>query len=233
MNQKKILLLIVLAGLIGAYFAFDLGQYLSLESMKAHQDQLVAYKDANPLPTALAFFAVYVAVTALSLPGAAVMSLVIGGVFGLLWGTILVSFASTLGATLAFIIARLLLKDMVQKKFGDKLKQINEGVEKDGAFYLFGLRLVPLFPFFVINLVMALTPIRTWTYVWVSQLGMLAGTLVFVNAGTQLAQIESISGILSPNLIMSFVLLGLFPIIAKKLLAQIKKRFDKKSSDPT
>ncbi|MCB1831170.1 MAG: FAD-dependent oxidoreductase, partial [Gammaproteobacteria bacterium] len=171
-----------------------------------------------------AFFLVYVLVTALSLPGAAIMTLAVGAIFGLLVGTVLVSFASTIGATLAFIIARFLLRDAVEAKFGDKLGAINRGIAKDGAFYLFGLRLVPLFPFFVINLAMGLTSIRTWTFAWVSQVGMLLGTIVYVNAGTQLARIDSLSGILSPGLIFSFVLLGVFPLIAKKILAGIKAK---------
>ncbi len=224
MNHKRLFLLLLIAGLIGAYFLFDMGQYLSLEAIKDHQGRLIAFKEANPLAAGAVFFLIYVAVTALSLPGAAVMTLVVGGVFGLWWGLLIVSFASSIGATLAFLIARFLLRDTVQSRFGDRLRAINRGVERDGAFYLFGLRLVPLFPFFVINLVMGLTPIRTWTFYWVSQLGMLAGTLVYVNAGTQLGQIETLSGILSPGLILSFVLLGIFPLMAKKLLAIIKRR---------
>jgi pyruvate/2-oxoglutarate dehydrogenase complex dihydrolipoamide dehydrogenase (E3) component/uncharacterized membrane protein YdjX (TVP38/TMEM64 family) len=224
MSRNRLITLIIIAALVGAFFVFDLGQYLTLEYMKAKQAELESFRQQNPLGTAAVFFGVYVVVTALSLPGAAVMTLVIGAVFGLLWGTILVSFASTLGATLAFLIARFLLRDAVQDRFGDKLAPINAGIEKDGAFYLFGLRLVPLFPFFVIHLVMGLTPIRTWTYAWISQVGMLAGTLVYVNAGTQLARIDSLSGILSPQLLASFVLLGLFPLIAKKILAVVKAR---------
>jgi pyruvate/2-oxoglutarate dehydrogenase complex dihydrolipoamide dehydrogenase (E3) component/uncharacterized membrane protein YdjX (TVP38/TMEM64 family) len=200
------------------------GSYLTLENLKARQAELQAWREAAPWQSALIVFATYVVVTGLSLPGATIMTLAIGAVFGLVTGTILVSFASTLGATLAFLLARFLFRDTVQARFGDKLKAINEGVEKDGAFYLFGLRLVPLFPFFVINLVMGLTPMRTWTYAWVSQVGMLAGTIVYVNAGTQLGQIDSLSGILSPGLLFSFVLLGLFPLIAKKALNLIKAR---------
>ncbi|MET0094394.1 MAG: FAD-dependent oxidoreductase, partial [Sedimenticola sp.] len=192
--------------------------------MKAKQAELEGFRQENPFGTAAAFFLVYVAVTALSLPGATVMTLVVGAVFGLFWGFVMVSFASTLGATLAFLVARFLLHDAVQDRFGDKLRAINDGVRKDGAFYLFGLRLVPIFPFFVINLVMGLTPMRTWTYAWVSQVGMLAGTLVYVNAGTQLGKLETLSGILSPNLLISFALLGVFPLIAKKVLQVIKAR---------
>ncbi|MCP3867960.1 MAG: FAD-dependent oxidoreductase [Gammaproteobacteria bacterium] len=224
MDKRKGILLLAVALLVTAFFVFDVGNYLTLANLKAQQAGLDAWREANPWLSILVFFCVYVLVTALSLPGAAIMTLAIGAVFGLVTGTILVSFASTLGATLAFVIARFLLRDSVQSKFGDKLQAINEGVEKDGAFYLFGLRLVPLFPFFVINLAMGLTTIRTWTFAWVSQVGMLAGTLVYVNAGTQLAGIESLSGIVSPGLILSFVLLGVFPLIAKKILAGIKAR---------
>ena len=224
MNLRKGVLLLVVAVLIASFFLFDVGSFLTLENLKAQQAELDSWREQNPQLSLLVFFLVYVVVTALSLPGAAVMTLAIGAIFGFVTGTILVSFASTIGATLAFVIARFLLRDTVQARFGDKLKAINQGVEKDGAFYLFGLRLVPLFPFFVINLVMGLTPIRTWTFAWVSQVGMFAGTLVYVNAGTQLAKIDSLSGILSPGLIISFVLLGVFPLIAKKILAGIKAR---------
>ncbi|MBL3527041.1 MAG: FAD-dependent oxidoreductase [gamma proteobacterium endosymbiont of Lamellibrachia anaximandri] len=224
MNRQKGLLLLVLLGLVGAFFYFDLTQYLTLEYLQAQRDALIEWRRSEPLFAAALFFVVYVLVTALSLPGATVMTLAVGAVFGLFWGLLLVSFASTIGATLAFVIARFLLRDTVQSRFGDRLKSINAGIEKDGAFYLFTLRLVPLFPFFVINLVMGLTPIKTWTFYWISQVGMLAGTVVYVNAGTQLAGLDSLSGILSPGLIGSFVLLGLFPLLAKKFVALVKAR---------
>ncbi|WP_020410635.1 dihydrolipoyl dehydrogenase [Hahella ganghwensis] len=224
MNQKKTGLLIIVAALIGSFFIFDLGQYLSLDYFESQRNQILSYTAANPFKAAALYFVIYVLVTGLSLPGAAVMTLIGGAVFGLFEGTILVSFASTLGATTAFVVSRLLLKDWVQGKFGDSLKAINKGVEREGAFYLFGLRLVPLFPFFVINLVMGLTPLKTRTFFWVSQLGMLPGTIVYVNAGTQLGQIESTAGILSPGLIGSFILLGIFPIIAKRIMDFIKLR---------
>lgn len=224
MDIRKGMVLGAIVVLIAAFFLFDVGSYLTLENLKAQQQSLAEWRQANPWQSAAIFFLVYVLVTALSLPGAAIMTLAIGAIFGLLAGTILVSFASTIGATLAFIIARFLLRDSVQARFGDWLGPINRGIEKDGAFYLFGLRLVPLFPFFVINLVMGLTSIRTFTFAWVSQVGMLLGTIVYVNAGTQLAAIDSLSGILSPGLIFSFVLLGVFPLIAKKILAAIKVR---------
>ena len=214
--HKRAPLILIITLLIGSYFLFDLGRFLSLEFMQAQRAGLADYFQTNPLSMALGFFLAYVAVTGLSLPGAAILTLVAGAIFGVFWGTIIVSFASTLGATLAFLLSRFLLRDWVQKKFGNRLKAINAGIEKDGSFYLFGLRLVPLFPFFVINLVMGLTSMRTLTYAWVSQIGMLAGTVVYVNAGTQLGQLESLSGIASPGLLGSFVLLGLFPLIARR-----------------
>ncbi|MEJ1296147.1 MAG: FAD-dependent oxidoreductase [Candidatus Sedimenticola sp. (ex Thyasira tokunagai)] len=224
MDYRKAILFTLIVALIASFFLFDLGSYLTLENIKSQQAELTNWKEMNPWLSAFIVFVVYVVVTALSLPGAAVMSLAIGAIFGLATGLVLVSFASTIGATFAFIISRLLLRDMVQSRFSDKLQSINAGIEKDGAFYLFGLRLVPLFPFFIINLVMGLTPIRTWTFAWVSQVGMLLGTAVFINAGTELAKLDSLSGILSPSLIFSFILLGVFPLMAKKLLAVVKAR---------
>ena len=224
MKNNKISLVVIIAVLIAAYFAFDLGQYFNIEYFKSQQAEIEAYYSENPLLTVALFFIIYVVVTGLSLPGAAIMTLVAGAIFGLFAGVIIVSFASTLGATIAFLVSRYLLRDSVQRQFGDKLKTINEGIEKDGAFYLFTLRLVPAFPFFVINLLMGLTPIRTTTYFLVSQIGMFAGTIVFVNAGTQIAQIDSLSGILSPGLLISFVLLGIFPLLAKKIVSVIQAR---------
>ncbi|MFC1747358.1 FAD-dependent oxidoreductase [Pseudomonadota bacterium] len=222
MKKSKIVLFGVIAALIASYFIFDLGQYFSLDYFKSQQAEIESYYHQNPVLTAVIFFTIYVAVTGLSLPGAAIMTLVAGAIFGVLWGTVIVSFASTLGATIAFLVSRYLLQDSIQQRFGDKLKTINDGIEKDGAFYLFTLRLVPAFPFFMINLVMGLTRINTLTFFIVSQVGMLAGTVVFVNAGTQIAKIESLSGILSPSLLISFALLGIFPLIAKKVVAMIK-----------
>lgn len=224
MKKSKLLLLAVVVALLGSFFYFDLGQYLNLEYLKSQQAALNTYYLENAALTIAVFFIVYVAVTALSLPGAALMTLLAGAIFGVVSGTVIVSFASSIGATLAFLASRFLLRDWVQSKFGDKLTAINSGVEKEGAFYLFTLRLVPAFPFFMINLVMGLTPIKTITYYLVSQVGMLAGTIVFVNAGTQLAKIDSLSGILSPALLGSFVLLGIFPIIAKKIIGFIKMK---------
>ena len=224
MNPRKLWLLLALGLLVGAFFVFDLGRFFSLDYFKSQQAAIETWRAAHPGLTAGLFFAGYVAVTGLSLPGAAVMTLVAGAIFGLLWGTVIVSFASTLGATLAFLAARFVLRDWVQGQFGEKLKAINAGMAKEGGFYLFTLRLIPIFPFFIINLVMGLTPIRTWTFYWVSQVGMLAGTLVYVNAGTQLAKIDSLQGILSPGLLASFALLGVFPLIAKKIVAVVKAR---------
>ena len=224
MNKKKLGLVVLLLVLVASYFIFDLGRFFSLDYFKSQQAAIEAYRSENPGTAAGVFFAIYVAVTALSVPGAAVLTLIAGAVFGLWWGVLIVSFASSIGATLAFLVSRFLLRDWVQSRFGDRLKAINKGVEREGGFYLFTLRLVPAFPFFVINLVMGLTPIRATTFYWVSQIGMLAGTFVYVNAGTQLGQIESLGGILSPGLIGSFVLLGVFPLIAKRIVAVVKGR---------
>ena len=222
--MKKILILAVLAALVAAYFIFDLGQYLTLEGIKMLVGEWEAFYAANPVIVLAGFFAIYVLVTAASLPGAAIMTLAAGALFGLVTGTVLVSFASTMGATLAFLSSRYVLRDTIEARLGERLKAINAGLERDGAFYLFTLRMIPLFPFFVVNLVMGLTRIKTWTFAWVSQLGMLLGTIVYVNAGTQLAQIDSLSGIASPAVLGSFVLLGVVPWIAKAIIAVIKRR---------
>ncbi|HNW79004.1 MAG TPA: VTT domain-containing protein, partial [Candidatus Competibacteraceae bacterium] len=224
MNVRKQLLLMMLILLIGAFFAFDLGRFFDLDYIKSQQAALEAYRTAQPVATAGMFFLLYVAVTALSLPGAAIMTLVAGALFGLVAGTVIVSFASTLGATLAFLVARFLLRDTVQTRFSDKLRMINAGMTREGGLYLFTLRLIPVFPFFIINLLMGLTPIRTWTFYWVSQLGMLAGTLVYVNAGRQLAQLDTLRGILSPGLLASLALLGVFPLIARSIIALLRIR---------
>lgn len=221
---KKIALLALMAAAAYGFFYFDLNTYLTLEGMKGSLDTFKTQIAENPVLSIAIFFAVYVAVTALSLPGAAILTLAAGALFGLFQGLIIVSFASSIGATLAFLVARFVLRDTVRNKFKEKLKKIDEGVEKQGAFYLFTLRLVPVFPFFLINLLMGLTALKTWTFYWVSQVGMLAGTVVYVNAGTQLAQIDSLSGILSPGLLLSFVLLGVFPWIAKGIVAVVNRR---------
>ena len=221
---KKIALLGVIVAAIFSFFYFDLNSYLTLQGMKDSLDTFQSQIAQNPVLSIGVFFAIYVAVTALSLPGAAILTLAAGALFGLVQGLVVVSFASSVGATLAFLVSRFILRDTVRNKFKEKLKKIDEGVEKQGAFYLFTLRLVPVFPFFLINLLMGLTSLKTWTFYWVSQVGMLAGTAVYVNAGTQLAQIDSLSGIVSPGLIFSFVLLGIFPWIAKAIVAVVNRR---------
>ena len=227
-KNRKIINKIVIACLIVlgivAFRYFDLGDYLTLEYIKASQESLQNLYTENRFLVVATYMAIYVLVTALSLPGAVVLTLAGGGLFGLVVGTIVVSFASTIGATLACLVARFLLRDWVQTKFDDRLTTINDGIAREGSFYLFTLRLIPVFPFFVINLVMGLTKIPLFTFYWVSQVGMLAGTIVFVNAGKELAKIDSLSGILSPTLIGSFVILGLFPITVKKLLSIFKAK---------
>ena len=222
--MKKIILLGLFAVIVLLFFQFDLGQYLTLEHVKAHQQRIDQFYAENRTLTLIGFFVLYVIITGASLPGAAVLTLGAGAIFGLLTGLILVSFASTIGASIAFLVSRYLFRDAVQSRFGPSLKAINDGVDKDGAFYLFALRLVPAFPFFVINLVMGLTSIRLWTFFWISQLGMLAGTVVYVNAGTQLAQIESASGIFSTEIILSFLLLAVLPFVGRKVVNTIRNR---------
>jgi len=224
MSRRRLLLAALLLGLIAVFFAFDLGRYFQLEFFRSKQSAIEEFRSANPLAAAGIFFAIYVAVTGLSVPGAAILSLAVGAVFGLLWGTLIVSFASSIGATLAFLSSRFLFREWVRSRFGDRLRAIDAGLEKEGAFYLFALRLVPAFPFVLVNLLMGLTPIRTRTFYWVSQIGMLPATIVYVNAGTQLATIKSISGILSPALIGSLVLIGLFPLAAKYVVGSLKGR---------
>ncbi len=220
----KLGLLFFLAIALAAFFALDLGSYLTIENLKSRQTELAALVGQRPLLMIGGFFLLYVAATALSLPGAAILTLAAGAIFGLGLGTLIVSFASVIGASLAFLSSRYLLRDWVKGRFGQRVKSIDQGIEKDGAFYLLSLRLIPAFPFFLINLAMGLTAMKLATFALVSQIGMLPGTLVFVNAGTQLARIESSSGILSPALIGSFVLLGLFPLLAKFGLGKWKRR---------
>jgi pyruvate/2-oxoglutarate dehydrogenase complex dihydrolipoamide dehydrogenase (E3) component/uncharacterized membrane protein YdjX (TVP38/TMEM64 family) len=222
--MKKVFVLVLVLAAVGAFFALDLNQWLTLDGLKASLSQFEALRQQSPYKVALIFFVAYVLVTALSLPGAVIMTLAAGALFGLASGTLLVSFASSIGATLAFLASRYLLRDVIQARFGDRLKAINEGMAKDGTLYLFTLRLVPLFPFFLVNLLMGLTPIKTLSYYWISQLGMLAGTLAYVNAGTELAKINSLSGILSPGLVLSFALLGIFPLLAKQFLKFLQRR---------
>lgn len=221
---KKLAMVVAGAVLVTIFFAFDLQQYLTLDYLKESQARFAGLYDENPGLVIGGYMGIYILVTALSLPGAAILTLAGGALFGLATGLIIVSFASSIGATLACFVARFVLRDWVQDKFGDKLSTINEGIDKEGAFYLFTLRLIPVFPFFIINLVMGLTKMSLFTFYWVSQLGMLAGTAVFVNAGKELAKIDSLAGILSPGLIGSFVILGLFPLLVKKLVSFIRRR---------
>ncbi len=219
---KKSALVAAGGGLVAIFFALDLQQYLSLNYIKESQARFTDLYHENPGLVIGGYMGIYILVTALSLPGAAILTLAGGALFGLTTGLLVVSFASSIGATLACFMARFVFRDWVQDKFGDKLTTINEGIAEEGAFYLLSLRLIPVFPFFVINLVMGLTRMPLFTFYWVSQLGMLAGTAVFVNAGKELAKIDSLSGILSPSLIGSFVILGLFPLIVKKLVTVIQ-----------
>jgi pyruvate/2-oxoglutarate dehydrogenase complex dihydrolipoamide dehydrogenase (E3) component/uncharacterized membrane protein YdjX (TVP38/TMEM64 family) len=221
---SKILLLSLIAILVTLFIQYDVGSYLTLESIKANQALMKDYYQANPNLSITFFFIAYVLIAALSIPGATIMTLIAGGLFGNLIGLAMVSFASSIGATLAFLVSRFLLRHWIQEKFSSQFLSINKGIEKEGAFYLFTLRLVPLFPFFMINLVMGLTRMKTLTFLLVSQVGMFAGTVVYVNAGTQLAKIDSLKGILSPALILSFTLLGLLPLISKKIIDFIKAK---------
>ena len=218
MTRGRLLLLFVAVALVAAFFLLDLSRFFSLDYLKSQQAALDGWYRAHPWTTAAAYFAVYVTVTGLSLPGAAILTLAGGAIFGVLRGTVIVSFASSIGATLAFLASRYLFRDAIQRRFGDRLSAVNAGVQKEGAFYLFTLRLVPAFPFFLINLLMGLTPMSTRTFYWVSQLGMLLGTLVYVNAGTELARVASVKDILSPGLLISFALLGIFPLFAKRMV---------------
>lgn len=221
--NKKIILGILFVSLI-VILGVNFGQYLTLDNAKAQQAELSAFIADNFTVAAATYFIAYIAITAFSIPGAAVVTLLGAALFGFWTSLLLVSFASSIGATIAFLSSRYLLRDWVQSKFGDKLNAINQGVERDGAFYLFSLRLIPVFPFFLINLLMGLTPIATARFYLVSQLGMLPGTAVYLNAGTQLAQIDSLSGIVSPTVLASFALLGLFPVIAKWIMAKFKSQ---------
>jgi pyruvate/2-oxoglutarate dehydrogenase complex dihydrolipoamide dehydrogenase (E3) component/uncharacterized membrane protein YdjX (TVP38/TMEM64 family) len=221
---KRLVVAALFASAIAAWFLCDLGQYLTLDALKAQQAAIDGFYRANPLLVLGLFFLAYVMLTALSVPGAVIMTLAAGAIFGVTTGTLVVSFSSTIGATLAFLASRYLLRDTVQARFGQRLRPVNEGMAKDGAFYLFSLRLVPVFPFFAVNLLMGLTPIRVWTYYWVSQVGMLLGTVVYVNAGTQLARIDSLRDIASPGLLASFAALGLLPWAGKWIMVAIKRR---------
>jgi uncharacterized membrane protein YdjX (TVP38/TMEM64 family) len=222
--KKKILIVSAIVVLIAAFRIFHVEDYLTLTYIKESQARFEALYATHRLALIAGFMLMYIVVTSLSLPGAAVLGLAAGALFGLVTGTIAVSFASTIGAAIACLVSRFILRDWIQTKFGDKLKTVNEGIEREGAFYLFTLRLIPIFPFWLINLVMGLTRIPLRKYYWVSQLGMLPGTIVFVNAGKELGKIDSLAGIFSPGLILSFALLGLFPIATKKLLTLYKSK---------
>lgn len=224
MNKTRIILPGAFIALVALFFALDLGAYLELAYIKEKQADLSIFHRQRPLATTAGYFLLYVAVTGLSLPGAAILTLAGGAVFGLALGVVVVSFASTIGATLAFLFSRYLLREYVQTRFADKLAAVNRGMEREGALYLFALRLVPAFPFFIINLVMGLTHMRVLTFFLVSQAGMLAGTVVYVNAGVQLGKIERLGDIASPELLLSFALLGLFPLLARRLTNLLKKR---------
>ncbi|MCM8613001.1 bifunctional TVP38/TMEM64 family protein/FAD-dependent oxidoreductase [Accumulibacter sp.] len=224
MNSKKIVILALIVVAVVAYFQLGLGQYLDLDALKTQQAALGDHYRQHPWQVAGFYFTAYIAITALSLPGAALLTLAGGAIFGLLWGTVIVSFASSIGATLAFLAARFLLRDWVGARFGERLKAVDEGIRRDGAFYLFTLRLIPVFPFFLVNLLLGLTAMKARTFYWVSQAGMLAGTVVYVNAGTQLARIDSLAGIVSPGLLASFALLGLFPLLARKIVDTVQAR---------
>lgn len=221
---KKLGILFIIAIFVACYFIFDLGQFLTLEYLKGSRERFSELYSANTFLVLVSYCGIYVASTALALPGALVLTLAGGALFGFWTGLIIISFASTIGASLSFLVSRYLLRDWVQDRFSEKLSKINDGVKREGAFYLFTLRLIPVFPFFAVNLVMGLTPMRLLTYYWVSQIGMLPGTAVFVNAGKELGQIDSLSGLISPSLLVSFALLGLFPLTAKKILGWYKNR---------
>ena len=222
--MKKILILVLFAIAVASFFYFDLGSQLTLANLKEQQAAFDGQYRAAPLLVIAIFFLIYVVTTAASLPGALILTLAAGALFGVVTGTIIVSFASSIGATIAFLSSRYLFRDAVKSRFGDRLKAIDNGVEKDGPFYLLTLRLVPVFPFFLINLLMGLTAIKARTFYIVSQIGMLLGTLVYVNAGTQLANIEQVSDIGSPGLLLSFAALGITPWIGKWIVARIKRR---------
>lgn len=223
LKSSRLLLVLIIAATLTSYFAFDLGRFLTLDYMQSQLTSVEQLKNENFVLFAAAYFFIYVLVTALSIPGAVLMTLLGGAVFGLAWGVVLVSFASSIGATLAFLVSRILLRDWVQARFGDYLTSFNRGVEKDGAFYLFSLRMVPIFPFFMINLLMGLTPISALSFYLVSQAGMFFGTIVFVNAGSELAQITSLSGLVSGTVLLSFALIGVFPLIARLLVNTIRR----------
>ena len=225
--KAKIILAVVVLALVAAFFIFDLGQYVSLEYFKQQQSSFNQYYLDNPILVILIFAAVYILVAGASLPFATPLTVLGGAIFGTIVGSIVVSFASAIGATVAFLVSRFLFRDAVESKFGDRLAKLQDGIEREGAFYVFGLRLVPLFPFVILNSLLGLTKIKTWTYYWSSQLGMLLGTIVYVNAGKELANIESLGDIASPFVLASFAALGILPIASKYILNFLRSRKNK------
>jgi len=224
MKLKKIIILIIIVSLIAAVKIFHLDEYLTLSYLKESLDKFKTLYENHRVLVIAGYFVVYVLTTSLSLPGASPLGIAGGALFGFWTATIVVSFASTIGATLACFVSRYLLRDWIQNRFGDRIAKVNEGIEKEGAFYLFTLRLIPVFPFWIINLAMGLTKMSFLKFYWVSQIGMLPGTMVFVNAGKELAKIDSLKGIFSPSLIISFALIGIFPITVKKLVFLYRSR---------
>lgn len=222
--KTKLIIAAIIIALVAAFFIFDLKEYVTLDYIKSQQSALNNFYAQNPLMVIAIFFLVYAGMAALSIPFATPLTLAAGAIFGNIVGVIVVSFASSIGATIAFMLAKFLFHDSIEAKFGDRLAKINSGIEKEGAFYVFGLRLVPIFPFVVLNSLLGLTKLKTWTFYWASQLGMFVGTIVYVNAGTQLASIDSIGGIASPGLIASFVALGVLPIMSKYMLNFLRQR---------
>ncbi|MBI4776554.1 MAG: TVP38/TMEM64 family protein [Deltaproteobacteria bacterium] len=227
-NVQRLAIVLVVIALIVVFKVFELERYFTLTYIKSQQQQFAQLYAENTFLVLGIYTGVYIVATALSLPGAVVLTLAGGALFGFWAALVVVSFASSIGATLACFVSRFLLREWVQNRFGERLKTVNQGIEREGAFYLFTVRLIPVFPFFVINLVMGLTGMPLRTFYWVSQLGMLPGTAVFVNAGKQLGEIQSASGILSPSLLISFAILGLFPITVKKLMRWYRSRKGKK-----
>ena len=224
-NYTKLIVIGLIVGLVAVFFATGLRQYLTLDVVKISQVRFQELYAHHPVTVMALFVVFYIPVIALNLPGATILGLAAGALFGTLTGMVMISFASTIGATLACLLSRYLLGEWVQNKFGDRLAKVNEGIRREGAFYLFSMRLIPVIPFFIINMVMGVTPMRLWTFYWVSQLGMLPGTAIYVNAGSQIAQLDSLGGIVSANLVVSLALLGLFPLITKKLLNAYRNRF--------
>ncbi|SDL17642.1 Uncharacterized membrane protein YdjX, TVP38/TMEM64 family, SNARE-associated domain [Maridesulfovibrio ferrireducens] len=222
--KNKILIFILLLAGVFLFFALDFDRFLTLDYLKSSRQEFQVFYELHPFGSIFSFFVIYVVIVGLNLPGAAVLGLAGGALFGFTVGVVTISFASSIGATIACFFSRYLFRDYVQRRFGDKLEKVNNGIKNEGAFYLFTMRLIPAIPFVVINLVMGLTPMRLRTFYWVSQIGMLPGTMVFVNAGKELGQISSVSGILQPSLIISFIILGLFPLFVRKAVSFVKER---------